>query len=270
MKTKLYFYLLLFALISCVSSKKKENIQPLILGEKHAFELEKLNFNEDVMKLYSKVSSNKQIHEAFAEYEAFPNFAILEKAGIMFKIFEVKSLKILVPENPYGFEFKSKKIDSIAKFHNMYFNQLNSLTNLDKKLVAIYASSRYRNEEERDSLLLSLNEFYGKALFQMPLSSDFALESHIWVTKNKIIEVTTSFGHSAEFSTTGETKRYKYYKLNLLIVNSRELKSLVRAHRGYFDDNFKRSYYDEPKLIHSDYLPRLIEIKEFCLSNKFD
>ena len=237
MKIKLYLYLLLFASFSC-NKDKTESTQPLILNKESSFELEKLNFTEDVIKLYSEVSTNNNIKKVFKKYDDFPHHQILEDEGFLFKVFEIKSLDVQIPDYLYGLEFKSKEVDSLARFHNLYFRELNSLTNYERKLVAINAHSRYRDENQRDSLLLSLNEVYGSPFVEMKVSDSYDLNSHTWIANDKIIEVTTSFGHSFEINTAGKSENYKFYKLDLLIVDNSELKSLVRAHKHYFDDMF--------------------------------
>lgn len=268
MKTKIkniISILLLMLIVSCSNDDKTESNKPKILGDGHSFELDKINFNEDVIALYSKVSTIDSLKEIFKKYDAFPNYALLDDKDVFFKIFEVKSLDISIPKNPVGFEFKSKTSDSLAKFHGLYFDEVKSLTNLDRKLIAINAYSRYRNENQRDSLLKTISQIYGNPFMKIRKSTDFDTKSYSWITKDRLIEVKTSFGHSLVVSTSGKSENYQYYRLDLLIIDNNQLKSLVRDHMHYFDDNFKDTY--EPRLAGSDFLPDIINIKEYFLDN---
>ena len=147
----------------------------------------------------------------------------------------------------------------------MYFNQIESLTNKDKKIVAINATSIYRDKSKRDAQLDSITKFYGSPILKVATASDFNQNSYSWVTKNKIIEIRTSYGFSFKANTSGESSSYKTYKLELLLVDTKQLEALVDAHRHFYDENLQHTY--TPQLAGSKFLPELINIKKYYLDN---
>lgn len=257
---------LLVAFLLLTACQQKEDTSEVakvtVLGEGTAFDLATLDFNEDVLRLYTKISEIDSLEALFEVYKRKNPFVI---ENIKFKAYEIEALGVSIPDFSYGYVFEGKAQDSLARLHGMYFHDMSTLTDMDKKIVAVSASSSHRDKTERDAQLDSLKAIYGSPLLEVAVSSHFDQNSYTWVAKNKIIEVNTSSGVAYEARSSGESKSYRTYQLDLLLIDTKELETLVEAHRNYYDDNYERTF--TPKLVKSEFLPELINIRTYFIDD---
>jgi len=265
-KSLLFYFLVSLLLFTSCEKKEAADVIDLpkveILGEGSPLNLETLDFTENTLRLYTKISKIDSLEALFEVYKRRDPFIIED---LRFKAQEIESLGLSIPDFSYGYVFEGEEKDSIAHLHNMYFSDINTLTNMDKKIVAVTTSSSYREKANRDSKLDSLKSIYGNPLLEVAVSSEFNQNSYSWVTKDKIIEVKTSRGFTIEATTSGNSENYDTYQLDLLLIDIEELELLVEAHRSYYDGNYERTY--TPKLIKSEFLPELVNLKTYFMDN---
>ncbi|SOD18368.1 hypothetical protein [Pedobacter xixiisoli] len=213
------FMFLLLAMLACKMGPKKVSL----LEKNSAFDLETIDFNEDVNQLFAKYL----LDEDGIRYDSV-NVAIINSEQQKYKIsntlIDVMDLK--VPQKDFGFLYKSPSLDSVAKFQNIYFERMYLLTDNNKKPVGYYAETEFQNVNERKAMMDKLTEKYGKPKYAFFLASDFNQCSYEWVLEDRTIQIETSFG----FSTGITTNNGKYYKLDMLILNNKVKPALHQAH----------------------------------------
>lgn len=213
------FMFLLLAMLACKMGPKKVSL----LEKNSAFDLETIDFNEDVNQLFAKYL----LDEDGIRYDSV-NVAIINSEQQKYKIsntlIDVMDLK--VPQKDFGFLYKSPSLDSVAKFQNIYFERMYLLTDNTKKPVGYYAETEFQNVNERKAMIDKLTEKYGKPKYAFFLASDFNQCSYEWVLEDRTIQIETSFG----FSTGITTNNGKYYKLDMLILNNKVKPALHQAH----------------------------------------
>lgn len=213
------FMFLLLAMLACKMATKKVSL----LEKNSAFDLETIDFNEDVTKLFAKYL----LDEDGIRYDSV-NVAIInseqQKYRISNTLIDVMGLK--VPQKDFGFLYKSPSLDSVAKFQNIYFERMYLLTDSQKKPIGYYAETEFENFNERKAMMDKLNEKYGKPKYAFFLASDFNQCSYEWVLADRTIQIETSFG----FSTGVTTNNGKYYKLDMLILDNKAKTALHQAH----------------------------------------
>lgn len=265
MKTKysitvILIILLAFA-IACNTKNDSAVDNPEVLGTGVSFNLNKLSFTENVPRLYSKISSIDSLEEKFQKYEQFPFQDELN--DISFRVLNNKSLNVKIPEYEYGFVFEGNCKDSIAVFNNLYFDCMKTLALSSGEIVAITATSEYINEKVRDSAVASLKKLYGTPILEFDDQSEFNEKILSWAPKNLIVEVNNSQGFSVSASANGDSKSEIYYRLDLLIVQTKQLHDLVQAHVHIYNDNFEQDYIQ--RLANSEFLPKLLNIQHILM-----
>lgn len=236
MKQILNLILLALILPSCHPAPPKEE-QPTVLVSRAEFDLEKVNFQENVPRLYSKHlldSNDLQIDTAKGNPA---------KQVSRYKISNVMTdaLKINVPQQDFGYLYKSPQLDSVAKFQNIRFGSLQILCQRDKKPVAFYAEAEFKEAKLRKKCLDDLQKKYGKPKYAFFLESGFDVCSYEWVLADRTIQVETSYSVGVRISTDGNSGSIKTYKLDMLIVHNPAKEALYNAHIYEFPD---RILYD--------------------------
>ena len=222
---KLITYLtLLFLFTSC--NNQKTIIEP-VLSVKSQFDLEAINFNENVSKLFSQHLQT----EFGSEYDSL-TYSKLPDSLLEYKIKTTVTdiLKFKIPQKKLGYLYKSKPLDSVAKFGIINFSSLNILTDLEKKPIAYHAGEEYTKLEDRIKVLDAINKKYGKSKYAFNISNDYHQLSYEWVLADRTIQITTSFGWGVTISTDKPMTNGKYYKLDMLIISNKEKSNLNNAH----------------------------------------
>lgn len=215
MKKKYVF--IVFALTVLLSCKN----EPL---EKHsAFDLETVNFKEDVTKLFAK----HLLNEDGLSYDSV-DVALINSDRQKYRITSthIELLDLKVPKNDLGFLYKSPSLDSVAKFQDTYFERVYLLTDNNKKPIGYYAETELETAGERNSAIAKLTEKYGKYTHAFFFGREFNHCSYEWVLADRTIQVETSFGISSGISTNGG----RYYMLKMLILENKAKKAVHQAH----------------------------------------
>lgn len=210
-------YFIVFALTVLLSCKNE-------LLEKHsAFDLENINFKEDVTKLFAK----HLLNEDGLSYDSV-DVAVINSERQKYRITSthIELLDLKVPKNDLGFLYKSPSLDSVAKFQDTYFERVYLLTDNNKKPIGYYAETELETAGERNSAIAKLTEKYGKPTHAFFLAREFNQCSYEWVLADRTIQVETSFGFSSGISTNGG----RYYILEMLILENNAKKAVHQAH----------------------------------------
>lgn len=218
------FLTLLFLFTSC--NDQKTIIEP-VLSVKSQFDLEAINFNENVSQLFSQHLQT----EFGSEYDSL-TYSKLPDSLLEYKIKTTVTdiLKFKIPQKKLGYLYKSNPLDSVAKFGIINFSSLNILTNLEKKPIAYHAGVEYTKLEDRIKVLDAINKQYGKSKYAFNISNDYHQLSYEWVLADRTIQITTSFGWGVTISTDKPMTNGKYYKLDMLIISNKEKSNLNNAH----------------------------------------
>lgn len=221
------YFLLLSSLLCVISCKEQLHQQPSIFEKNSGFDIELINFNENISKLYSKHILNDED----VEYDSIRD-GKLSDTILKYKISNLitESMNFKVPQKDLGYNYKSPEIDSIAKFQNTYFNKISILTNLDKKPIAFYAETEFKNLELQKQLLNDFKKKYGKPKYSFFISHEFNQCSYEWDLKDRIIQIETSDGMKYEFSSDGKTKDEKYHNVYMLIIDKKHKTEIHQAH----------------------------------------
>ena len=227
---KIHFSLtfLLLVVLACKMGSKKVSF----LEKNSAFDLETVDFNEQVSQLFAKYL----LDEDGFRYDSVDVSIInsdKQKYKISNTLIDVMDLK--VPQKDFGFLYKSSNLDSIAKFQHIYFERMYLLTDNNKKPIAYYAETELQNANERKAMIVQLTEKYGKPKYAFFIASDFNQCSYEWVLADRTIQIETSFG----FSTGLKTNNGKYYKLDMLILDNKVKTALHQAHIFEFPEKIR-------------------------------
>lgn len=236
----LNFITIALMLQSC--SQIRERNQPTVLEKNCQFNLEKIDFQEDLPKLYSK----HLLIDGF-QYDSIRDGKLTDEMlryTISNLITDIHKLK--VPEKDFGFVYRSPTIDSIVVFQDIYFKKLNTLTDDNKKPVAFYTEAEVKTEKEQKDFLLAIKNKYGAPRHSFFLSSEFNICAYEWVLADRTLEVQTSYGHrfSSGFN-SGERKNEVYYRIDMVIMSNHQKENVYKAHLFEFPDKivFRDKYH---------------------------
>lgn len=222
-----FTFLLLF---SCIK-------HPATLEKCGAFDLERVNFQENVSLLYSR---HLILKDGYAEYDSIRDGKLTDDM-LRYTINTVISdaLELKVPKEEFGYLYQTPTLDSVAKFRNAYFDKLSILTNRDKKPVAYYATARFNTLEDRARFMHGFKEKYGQPKYSFFISSHFEQCSFEWDLQDRIIQIETSHGFEFSVSSDGSSSNGKYYNLYLLIIEKQYQDAIYKAHLYEFSDSIK-------------------------------
>lgn len=241
----LFPFIVISLLFSSCQGQENQYNKVEVLERKSAFNLETIDFQEDVPKLYSRYL----LMSDGMRYDSIDDGPLTDSM-IKYRINNViiETLDINVPQQEFGFLYKSPELDSLAKFGNSYFNTLATLTDLNKKAIAFYAETQYDNKDDRVTFIKEFIQKYGKATYAFCKSTQFDQCSYEWVLEDRTIQMETSYGVGLLISTNGESKSGKYYKLEMLILENKYKEDIYKAHICQFGDSIKyRDQYHTPQ-----------------------
>lgn len=194
------------------------------LLERHsAFDLEKVDFKENVNELFAK----NLLDENGLSYDSV-DVTIINSDKQRYRITNsrIELLEFKVPTKDLGFLYKSPTLDSVAKFQDTYFERVYLLTDNNKKPIGYYAEAELESAAERNLVIEKLTEKYGKPTHAFFLAREFNQCSYEWVLADRTIQVETSFGFSSDINTNGG----RFYKIDLLILENNAKKAVHEAH----------------------------------------
>ena len=227
----LYLFAISIIFQSCTSHKQPANI---ILSTNSGFDLETINFRENIPALYSK---HILIGDGGSDYDSVQDGKLTDDT-LKYKIQNtlIDAFNLKVPQKEFGYLYKSPQLDSVAKFDNVYFKSLNTLTDNTKKPIAYYAETQYDTLTIRNKLVEQIKTKLGKPTYAYNISNDYHQLSYEWVLSDPTIQIETSFGWRMTVSSDKPNKNGKYYKLSILIINNQEKNKLSNAHVYEFAD----------------------------------
>ena len=218
--------LLTLILISC-NEKESKTKQPTVLEKNAGFDLEQIDFNEDVSKLFSAdIISYGDLD--FDGDKTVPLNDSIFKYQIESYLAEVFELKVPVKE--LGFLYKTRYADSLARIGNKYLDQLSVLTNLNQKPIAYYAESRFDTKMERDAFIKNFKEMHGPTKYEFLVSTEFDQLSYEWDLADRTIQIETSSGFEMSASSDGSSKSGEYYRLDVLLIDNAAKDAIYKAH----------------------------------------
>ena len=231
-------YLLLFAIFLLQSCKEKEQPQPEILEKHCGFDLEKINFQENVPLLYSK-----HIMVDGMEYDSISDGKLTNEM-LKYSIGNMMTdaLKLKIPKEDFGFRYVSPDLDSVARFQNIYFKNMSVLTDMNKLPVAFYAESELSSAKERKLAIDAITEKYGQPKHSFCLHHEFNQCSYEWELPDRTIQIETSHGFRTTISTFEEASMEQYFEIEILIVNNDSKEALNNAHVYEFSETEKYEY----------------------------
>jgi hypothetical protein len=199
------------------------------LKKDKVFDLASASFQEKIGSLYNDEILNRT--EVDYTLDSVP-FKMLPDSVFSYKISNLlaESMGFKLPEKDFGYLYKSREIDSLVRFDDLYFNKLWTLTDKSKKPVAYYATSRYDQATARKTAVEHLKKKYGTPAYAFFLDQGFNVCSYEWILKDRTIQIETSFGVEAVFGGGGSTRSGKYYALDLLIIDNKQKENIYLAH----------------------------------------
>lgn len=245
MRRILFPIIVISLLFSSCQGQENQYNKVEVLERKSAFNLETIDFQEDVPKLYSRYL----LMSDGMRYDSIDDGPLTDSM-IKYRINNViiETLDINVPQQEFGFLYKSPELDSLARFGNSYFNILATLTDLNKKPVAFYAETQYDDKDDRATFIREFVQKYGKATYAFCINTQFDQCSYEWVLEDRTIQMETSYGVGFSISTNGESKSGKYYKLEMLILENKHKEDIYKVHIYQFGDSIKfRDQYHTPQ-----------------------
>lgn len=224
MKQISFFLLLTFTLFSCSNLET----QPKVLETNSKFDLEKINFNEDITQLFSK----KLADEIGFEIDSI-NKKTFSDTIYEYKIenYLLEVLKLRLPQKELGFLYKTIRLDSVAKIDNAFCERLWTLTDATKKPIAYYAEARLNTKKEKDLLIKNLKNKLGTTKYEFLIDKSFNQCSYEWEVSDKIIQIETSKGQEMSISTDNpKAVSSEYYRIDILIIKKESKVEIYNAH----------------------------------------
>ncbi len=234
------FIAIILMLQSC--SQIPESVQPSVLEKNCRFDLEKIDFRENLPKLYSKhVLIDDVQHDSVRDGK-------LTDDMLRYKISNTitDAYKLDVPEKEFGFAYRSPTLDSVALFQNIYFKHLATLADINKKPVAFYSEAEVKTKKEQKDFLATIKSKYGEPKHAFFINHEYNICSYEWVLADRTLEVQTSFG--VRFSTSyslADGLKETYYRIDMLIMDNHQKENIYKAHLFEFPDKilYNGKYY---------------------------
>jgi hypothetical protein len=200
----------------------------------NAFNLEAINFTEKVPSLYA---SNLLLEEG-VRYDSARDGQLTDSM-LRYKISNtiIDIMKLKVPQQDFGYLYKSPTIDTLAKFQHICFETLATLTDNNKKPIAYFASVELRDPKDRKKLLEEFKKKYGNPVYSFFISSEFNQCSYEWQLKDRTIQIETSNGFSFSITSNDTTAQQStHYSLDMLIIDNKYKSAIHDAHMYEFPE----------------------------------
>ena len=272
MKQTPLLLLLISMLFSCTN---KEILQPEVLDENSRLDLEKITFNENITKLFSKRLSDQD----GIKIDSI-NQSIFSDTIFKYKIENLlaQEFNLKLPAKELGFLYKTPQIDSVAKFDTALCQRLWVLTDLQKKPIAYYAEAEFSTKKEKDIFIKNLKTKLGSTKYEFLIDSHFHQCSYEWKTVDRTIQVETSTGQRMSISTDNPTAiSSEYYRIDILIIENKFKKAIHEAHLLKLPEKFSLKGKIDTTITYTEKdlkslnLEKVNTIKdEFLLNSYFD
>lgn len=174
------------------------------------------------------------------------------------------AMKLKVPQQELGYLYKSPTIDSLARFRNIWFHKLNTLTNKNKQPIAYYAETEFSDPKTRKALLNEFIQQYGNPVYSFLISREFNQCSYEWQLKDRTIQIETSNGFRVSFGGNDTTaNQSKYYSFYMLIIDNRSKQAIHDAHIYEFPEkilyegkwhSYKDFQFEKKQVFRDDFL----------------
>lgn len=242
----------LFFLFSACHEIKPEHSQPKVLQANSGFDIAKMDFNENAFNLFSHILAIDGVR-----YDSVRDGKLdIEKLNFTSHSTMIEYLKF--PPKKYGYLLESSQTDSVAQFEGIYFNEIKVVTKRDTSITALSATGDYITQRaDLDTLMNRIFKKYGPPFAQYCLGLGFNVCTYEWHLNDRIIQLKTSRGFSAKF-TTDTTKNgvFKYYKVDALVIKKSELKGLKDASTYAFKDIPNHTKYGiDEDIVSDDFIP---------------
>ena len=213
-------------ILSCTLAKQT---QPDVFERGSKFDLEKVDFSENVKKLFSKHISID--NSSYIEYDSLSEGELTdEKLEYPSKIRDTKPRK-------FGYMYRTPLLSSVGEYGGLYFEHISILTNIEKKPVAYYAESKMDSIGGQKKLLELLNNNYGKPKYAFSIALNFNICSYEWVLKDRTIQVETGYGLTSDSANSDGI----YFNTRILIIENSYKNEIHNSH--FFEYNDKVEYY---------------------------
>lgn len=239
----------IIVVVSCNKETAKNNVQekqPTVLEDNSKFNLEKVNFNENVPELYSKHFMNAFGYDMEGKYDpkgkgADSIFRYKIDDGILREL----DKKLPLPAKDFGFLYTAPELDSVAKYQNIYFRTLKILTDLKKKPVAYFVIAELPNWKVRKQFLDDFTKVHGAPKHAYAISQEFKQNSYEWDLGDRTIQIGTANGFGITASSDGHNKSGVTYYIEILIIDNKAKAAIDDAHIRILPDVLtidKKSY----------------------------
>lgn len=218
---KFLFYLLILTITSCKSDAEN---QPIVLEEYSKFNLEAVNFLEDVTKLFSKHITIDG--DGYFEYDSLVKGTLTQE-----KLLYPTPKTISKPRH-FGYLYRTPLLNSVAKYNDLLFEHIAILTDSNKKPVAYYAEAKTDSIDAQKNLLNIFNKKYGKPKYAFNISRDFNVCSYEWDLKDKTIQLETGFGITSD----AQNKDGIYFNTRILIIDTQNKNAIYKTHFFEYGD----------------------------------
>ncbi len=233
---------LIIVLVSCNKGTTKDVVQekqPTVFEDNSKFNLEQVNFNENVPELYSQHYINEFAFDMEGKYDpkgkgADSIFRYKIDDGILREL----DKKIPLPAKDFGFLYTAPELDSVARYQNIYFQNVKILTDLKKKPVAYFASAELPNWKIRKQFIDDFTKAHGAPKHAYALSNEFKHNSYEWDLGDRTVQIGTSNGFGFTASTDGSNKSGIIYNLEMLIIDNKAKDAIDDAHIRILPDMF--------------------------------
>lgn len=205
-----------------------------VVEKNTALDLESINFTESVPALYS---THIEVEDG-VRYDSARDGQLTDSM-LRYRISNTMTdaMKLTVPQQDFGYLFRSPLMDKPARFQNIYFQKLSTLTDKNKLPVAYYAEAEFQDAKERKQLIEAFKKKYGPPVYSFFISAEFNQCSYEWQLKDRTIQIETSNGISVTFGGNDTAaKQSKYYSLDMLIINNKFKSAIHDAHIYEFPD----------------------------------
>lgn len=230
--------------LCCLISSCNRNSHTL--EENSEFDLEKIDFKENIPQLYSK---NLLLNDGSRYDETTDGELTDDMIAYRVSNSTIEYLNLKVPKQEFGYLFKSYGNDTIAKFADALFSSLWTLTDLNKSPIAYYAETEFDSLSDREAFMKQIITKYGKPKYAFFIKHEFDQCSFEWQLADRTIQIKTSHGFRTTFSFDGNTSNGMYYNLRMLIISNKHKDVIRKAHLYQFPDiidlNGKQYSYKE-------------------------
>jgi hypothetical protein len=215
-------YLFFCCFIAEGSGKKVKQIVASF-GKQSAIDLEHCNFSENVPLLYAR-----HLLKADDEEYSSGKDGALSDSMLVYRISNAATIDmgLQLPVKELGYLYQSPELDSMARFGNCWFFQVNTLTDIHKKPLAYQARGSFNSKTARSAILNEMTRKYGKPVYKFRAGGK---PTYGWQLDDRTIEASTSYSFAIDLRNSENSRKTIYY-LDILIVDNAAKDAIFLAH----------------------------------------